>query len=93
MHQNRQISVKTSELEDQYAIIFHIGDWRERGFWGRLFRKGLEFTGPEIQKMSKNELKWIEKGRFGVSGPPYESKLRSESIGMPTGPQSGYKKY
>ena len=29
MHQNRQNSVKTSELEDQYAIIFSLALWAE----------------------------------------------------------------
>ena len=29
MHQNRQKSVKTSELEDQYAIIFSLAPWSE----------------------------------------------------------------
>ena len=29
MHQNRQKSVKTSELEDQYAIIFSLALWPE----------------------------------------------------------------
>ena len=58
--------MKSWQLEDQYAIIFHIGDWPERGVWGGLFRKELLFTESEIQKMSKKYLKWIEKGRFGV---------------------------
>ena len=51
---NRQLLMKSSQLENPYAIIFHIGDWEERGFWGRLFRKELQFTASEIQKMSKN---------------------------------------
>ena len=84
--------MKSWQLEDQYAIIFHIGDWRKRGVRGRLFRKELELTGPEIQKMSKNELKWIEKGRFGVWGHSYWPELRSECNGMPPGPQNGHKK-
>ena len=29
MHQNRQKSVKTSELEDQCAIIFSLAPWSE----------------------------------------------------------------
>ena len=29
MHQNRQKTVKTSELEDQYAIIFSLAPWSE----------------------------------------------------------------
>ena len=29
MHQNRQKSVKTSELEDQYAVIFSLAPWSE----------------------------------------------------------------
>ena len=84
--------MKSWQLEDPYAIIFHIGDWRERGVWGRLFRKELQFTEPEIQKMSKNDVKWVEKGRFGVWRPSSGSELRSECNGMPPGPQNGRKK-
>ena len=29
MHQNRQKSVKTSELEDRYAIMFSLAPWSE----------------------------------------------------------------
>ena len=29
MHQNRQKSVKTSELEDRYAVIFSLALWPE----------------------------------------------------------------
>ena len=29
MHQNRQKTVKTSELEDRYAIIFSLAPWSE----------------------------------------------------------------
>ena len=83
--------MKSWQLEIQYAIIFHIGDWRERGVWGRLFRKELQFTGSEIPKMSKHELKWVEKGRFGVWGHSCWSELRSECNGMPPGAQNPYK--
>ena len=29
MHQNRQKTVKTSELEDRYAIVFSLAPWSE----------------------------------------------------------------
>ena len=84
--------MKSWQLEDQYAIIFHMGDWRERGVWGRLFQKELQFTEPEIPKMSKNDVNWVEKGRFGVWGRSYWSELRSECNGKPPGAQKGPKK-
>ena len=56
-----------------------------KGFWGRLFRKELQITESEIQKASKNELKWIQKCRFGFWGHSYCSELRSECNGMPPG--------
>ena len=72
--------------------FFYIGDWRERGVWGRLFRKELQFTESEIPKMSKNELRWIQKGRLGVWGRSYWSEMRSECNGMLPGHQIGQTK-
>ena len=85
--------MKSWQLEDPYAIIYHIGNWEERGVWGRLFRKELQFTDSEVQKMFKNELKWVEKGPFGVWGHSYWSELRSECNGIPPRPQNGSKKF
>ena len=85
--------MKSWQLEDQYAIIFHIGDWRERGVWGRLFRKELQFTEPEIPKMFKNELKWIKIYQLGVPRPSSGSELRSECNGILPRPQNGAKKF
>ena len=84
--------MKSWQLEDPYAIIFHIGDWRERGVWGRLFRKELQITELEIRKVSKNEVKWVEKGHLGVWGPSYGSELRSECNGMRPGAENGQNK-
>ena len=39
MHQNRQKSVKTSELEDQYAIIFGLSLWAEEPHEINFFKK------------------------------------------------------
>ena len=41
---------------------------------------------------SENLLKWVGKGPPGLSRGRDESKLRSESNGMPPGPQNGRKK-
>ena len=41
MHQNRQKSVKTSELEDQYAIIFSLAPWSEEPREIDFFKKSL----------------------------------------------------
>ena len=84
--------MKLWQQEDPFAIIFHTGNWEERCVWGRLFRKELQFRKSEIQKKSKNELKWIENSRFGVWGHSYWSELRSECNGMTPGPQNVNKK-
>ena len=39
MHQHRQISVKTSELEDQYAIIFSLALWPQEPHEIMFFKK------------------------------------------------------
>ena len=39
MHQNRQNSVKTSELEDQYAIIFGLALWPQEPREIHFFKK------------------------------------------------------
>ena len=39
MHQNRQISVKTFELEDQYAIIFSLALWPQEPHEIHFFKK------------------------------------------------------
>ena len=39
MHQNRQKSVKTSELEDQYAIIFSLALWPQEPHEIHFFKK------------------------------------------------------
>ena len=39
MHQNGQKSVKTSELEDQYAIIFSLSLWPEEPHEIHFFKK------------------------------------------------------
>ena len=61
--------MKSWQLENQYAIIFHIGDWEERGVWGRLFRKELQFTESEIPKMSQSEMECMEKIGLGSRDP------------------------
>ena len=73
--------------------MFQMGDWQERGFWGRLFRKELQFTESEIQKNTKNKLKWIKLNQLGVPRPSSGSKLRSKCNGMPPGPQNGSTKF
>ena len=39
MHQNRKKSMKTSELEDQYAIIFSLALWPEEPHEIHFFKK------------------------------------------------------
>ena len=41
MHQNRQNSVKTFELEDQYAVIFSLSLWSEEPREIDFFKKNL----------------------------------------------------
>ena len=52
MHQNCQISVKTSELEDQYAIILGLALWAEEP--PEVYeKKELVLTKSVRSKMSK----------------------------------------
>ena len=74
MHQNRQNSVKTSELEDQYAIIFGLALWAEEPREIH-FSKKLVFAKSVRSKISKNVkigMKWVQDGddglRFGLFG-------------------------
>ena len=41
MHQHRQKTVKTSELEDQYAVIFSLSLWSEEPREIGFFKKNL----------------------------------------------------
>ena len=69
MHQNRQKSVKTFELEDQYAIIFSLAPWSEEPREIDFFQKELVFTKIVLPKMTKNikiELKWVPVAPFGL---------------------------
>ena len=52
----------------------------------------VEIRKSKSRKFFKNQLKWVQEGPFRVLRPPSGSKLRSESIGMPPGPQNGHKK-
>ena len=44
MHQIAQISVKTSELEDSYTIIFGLALWPEEPYEIDFYEKSLDFT-------------------------------------------------
>ena len=75
MHQNRQKSVKTSKLEDQYAIIFSLALWAEEPPEVDFFKKKLVFAKSVRSKMSKIVklgTKWVQDGddglRFGLYG-------------------------
>ena len=50
MHQNRQKTVKTSELEDQYAIIFNLSFWAEEPREIDFFQKEFVFTKTVSQR-------------------------------------------
>ena len=39
IHKNRQISMKTSELEDQYAIVFSLALWPQEPHEIHVFKK------------------------------------------------------
>ena len=78
--------------EDQYTIIFDKGDWPERCVWDRLFQKNWKLLKSKVQNNVKHVLKWVQKNAPGVSRAWGGSKLRSESNGMPPGPQNGNKK-
>ena len=56
MHQNRQKSVKTFELEDQYAIMFSLALWAEEPPEVHFFKNSWcsqNVGGKKYQKMSK----------------------------------------
>ena len=56
MHQNRQNSVKTSELEDQCAIMFSLALWPQEPHEIHFFKKkivSLKVFVRKCQKMSK----------------------------------------
>ena len=75
MHQNRQQSVKTSELEDQDAIIFSLALWAEEPPEVDFFSKKLVFAKSgrsNISKIVKIGTKRVQDGddglRFGLFG-------------------------
>ena len=53
MYQNGRKSMKTSELEDQYTIIFGLALWPQETR-DSFFQKELVFTKSVRSKMSKN---------------------------------------
>ena len=74
MHQCRQVSVKTFELEDQYAIIFSLALWPEEPpemhfFKKTGFRKKCSFENAKNVKIGTE---WVQDGdgglRFGLYG-------------------------
>ena len=76
MHQNRQNSVKTSKLEDQYAVIFGLALLPQEPHEVHFFKKKkLVFAKSVRSKMSKNVkigMKWVQDRddglRFGLYG-------------------------
>ena len=54
MHRNRQKSVKTSELEDQYAVIFSLAVWPEEPHEVHFFQKELVSTKLVVRKIAQN---------------------------------------
>ena len=67
MHQNHQKSVKTSELEDQYAVILGLAVWPEGPREIDFFKKSW-FQQKMSSKNLKNisiELKWSAGLRLG----------------------------
>ena len=66
MHQNHQKSVKTSELEDRYAVIFSLALWPEEPREIDFFKKSWfsQKLSSKNQKNIKNELKWVLVARF-----------------------------
>ena len=57
MHQNRQKSVKTSELEDRYAVIFRLALWPEKPREIDFFKKSW-FSKKWSSKSYKKSSKW-----------------------------------
>ena len=53
MHQNRQISMKTFELEDQYAIIFGLALWPEEPHEIHFFKKKWFSQKVVVRKFQK----------------------------------------
>ena len=61
MHQNGQISVKTSKLEDQYAIIFGLALWPQEPREIHFFKK-TGFHKKWSSENVKNNTNWHEMG-------------------------------
>ena len=61
MHQNRQKSVKTSELEDRYAVIFSLALWPEKPREIDFFKKSW-FSKKLSSKNYKKSSKWSWNG-------------------------------
>ena len=57
MYQNRQKSVKTSELEDRYAVIFSLALWSEEPREIDFFKKSW-FSKKMSSKNDKKSSKW-----------------------------------
>ena len=75
MHQDRHISMKTFELEDQYAIIFGLALWPHEPHEIHFFKKKFFSAKSVPSKISKNvkiDMKWVQDGddglRFGLYG-------------------------
>ena len=66
MHQNRQTSIKTSELEDRYAVIFSLALWPEEPREIDFFKKSWFSKKKCRPKNVKIELKWVPVAPFGL---------------------------
>ena len=53
MHQNCQTSVKTSELEDRYAVIFSLALWPEEPREINFFSKRVGFQKNVVENVKK----------------------------------------
>ena len=69
MHQHYQKSIKTSELEDQYAIVFSLALWPEEPHEVMFFKNNLlsqKLSSTKLLEIIEIELKRVPSGSVWV---------------------------
>ena len=93
MHQNYQKTVQTSELEDQYAVIFSLALWPEEPREIDFFKKSCfhpRLSSTKVKQIIKIELKLVPVAPFGLILSQNGSQCIQEAFGSPPGPWGGY---
>ena len=89
MHQNRQKSVKTSELEDRYAVIFSLALWPEEPREIDFFKKSWFskiMSSRNVKKYPKwswNGSPWLRLGWYLAKMDPNASRKPLEALPGP----------